>query len=95
MPFDELDKLIEGFCPHDVETLRSDPAFVEKARRAQYAEVLGDGRSGHLEPPRHRPGIHFSLADKLHDLEPSRVAQSPDLGQHRHYRFIPCKFYFT
>ena len=44
MPFDELDKLIEGFCPHDVETLRSDPAFVEEARFAQYSDVLRDGR---------------------------------------------------
>jgi|SRR5215472_9582919 len=94
-PFDELDQLIEGFRAHDIQALRSHSAFIDKARFAQHAEVLRHGRSGDLELPCHGSRVHFAVTNKLHDLEPSLVAQSPNLGQHGHRSRNPCKFYFT
>src|SRR4029077_15394562 len=92
---DELHKLIEAFLPYDIETLGSGPALVEKAGLKQYADVLGDGRPRQPESLRDRSGRHLAPAHELHDLEPGLVAQCTNFGQHRHYRFIPCKFFFT
>jgi hypothetical protein len=94
-PFDELDKLIEGFRSDHIEALRSHPAFIEKASLAQHAEVLRHSRSRQLELPCHGSRVHFAVANKLHDLEPSLVAQSPNLGQHGHLSINSCKFCFT
>jgi hypothetical protein len=94
-PFDELDKLIEGFRSNHIKALRSHSAFIDKARLAEHAEVLGDGRARHLELPCHGSRVHFAVANKLHDLEPSLVAQSPNLGQHGHLSINSCKFSFT
>src|SRR5215469_15812765 len=88
-PFDELAKLIEGFSAHHIQAPRSHSAFIDKSRFAQHAEVLGDGRSRYLELSCHRSRVHFAVADKPHDLEPSLVAQSPKLGQHGHLSSTP------
>src|SRR5215468_7490406 len=73
-PFYELDKLIEGFRAHHIQPLRSHSAFIDKARFAQHSEVLRHSRSRHLELPCHGSRVHFAVADKPHDLEPSLVA---------------------
>ena len=65
------------------------PAFIDKASLAQHAEVLRHSRSRHLELPCHSSRVHFAVANKLHDLEPSLVAQSPNLGQHGHLSILP------
>ena len=72
--FDELGKLIEGFHSDHIEALRSHPAFIEKPSLTQHAEVLRDGRSRRLEVSCHGCRVHFAVANKLHDLEPSLVA---------------------
>jgi hypothetical protein len=83
-PFDELDQLIEGFRSNHIKTLRSRPALIEEASLAQHAEVLRDGSSRDPELSCHGSRVHFAVANKLHDLEPSLVAQSPNLGQDGH-----------
>src|SRR6266508_1053388 len=79
---DELAELRKALGPDPVDATGPLPPLGDEPGILQHPEVLGHGRTGHLEMGGDLPGAHLRVANQAQDLTPAGLGDGSECGLH-------------